>query len=65
MIIYPAMDLIGGRVVRLKQGRFDDVTHLSGRPRGGACAHSPKPAPTGRMSSISTAPREGAGASTI
>jgi phosphoribosylformimino-5-aminoimidazole carboxamide ribotide isomerase len=27
MIIYPAMDLIGGRVVRLKQGRFDEVTH--------------------------------------
>ena len=26
MIIYPAMDLIGGTVVRLKQGRFDRVT---------------------------------------
>jgi phosphoribosylformimino-5-aminoimidazole carboxamide ribotide isomerase len=26
MIIYPAMDLIGGTVVRLKQGRFDLVT---------------------------------------
>src|SRR4051812_7995222 len=26
MIIYPAMDLIGGTAVRLKQGRFDLVT---------------------------------------
>lgn len=26
MIIYPAMDLMGGRVVRLKQGRFDERT---------------------------------------
>ncbi len=36
MIIYPAMDLIGGRVVRLKQGRFDDVHALSGGASGGA-----------------------------
>jgi phosphoribosylformimino-5-aminoimidazole carboxamide ribotide isomerase len=26
MILYPAMDLMGGRVVRLAQGRFEDVT---------------------------------------
>jgi phosphoribosylformimino-5-aminoimidazole carboxamide ribotide isomerase len=26
MIIYPAMDLMGGRCVRLAQGRFDDCT---------------------------------------
>lgn len=26
MIIYPAMDLMGGRVVRLRQGRFDETT---------------------------------------
>lgn len=26
MILYPAMDLVGGRVVRLRQGRFDDAT---------------------------------------
>jgi phosphoribosylformimino-5-aminoimidazole carboxamide ribotide isomerase len=26
MIIYPAMDLMGGQCVRLAQGRFDDVT---------------------------------------
>lgn len=26
MIIYPAMDLMGGRVVRLRQGRFDEAT---------------------------------------
>ena len=32
MIIYPAMDLIGGHVVRLKQGRFDDVMTYSGAP---------------------------------
>jgi phosphoribosylformimino-5-aminoimidazole carboxamide ribotide isomerase len=32
MIIYPAMDLIDGRIVRLKQGRFDDVTHYSATP---------------------------------
>jgi phosphoribosylformimino-5-aminoimidazole carboxamide ribotide isomerase len=32
MIIYPAMDLINGRIVRLKQGRFDDVTHYAAAP---------------------------------
>jgi phosphoribosylformimino-5-aminoimidazole carboxamide ribotide isomerase len=32
MIIYPAMDLIGGRIVRLEQGRFDEVTSYSTRP---------------------------------
>ena len=32
MIIYPAMDLMGGRVVRLKQGRFDDATHYPAAP---------------------------------
>lgn len=32
MIIYPAMDLIGGRVVRLQQGRFDEVTAYSAEP---------------------------------
>ena len=26
MIILPAIDLLGGRCVRLKQGRYDDVT---------------------------------------
>lgn len=26
MIVYPALDLIGGQCVRLAQGRFDDVT---------------------------------------
>lgn len=26
MIIYPAIDVMGGRVVRLRQGRFNDVT---------------------------------------
>jgi phosphoribosylformimino-5-aminoimidazole carboxamide ribotide isomerase len=32
MIIYPAMDLIGGTVVRLKQGRFDLVTAYETEP---------------------------------
>ena len=32
MIVYPAMDLIGGRAVRLRQGRFDDVTSYSTEP---------------------------------
>lgn len=32
MIIYPAMDLMGGRVVRLRQGRFDDATTYEPEP---------------------------------
>ncbi|GAA4016750.1 1-(5-phosphoribosyl)-5-[(5-phosphoribosylamino) me thylideneamino]imidazole-4-carboxamide isomerase [Sphingomonas swuensis] len=32
MILYPAMDLIGGRIVRLRQGRFDDVTYYDATP---------------------------------
>jgi phosphoribosylformimino-5-aminoimidazole carboxamide ribotide isomerase len=32
MIIYPAMDLIGGRIVRLKQGRFDLMTRYEADP---------------------------------
>jgi phosphoribosylformimino-5-aminoimidazole carboxamide ribotide isomerase len=32
MIIYPAMDLIGGRAVRLQQGRFDEVTAYPTEP---------------------------------
>lgn len=32
MILYPAMDLMGGKVVRLKQGRFDDSTSYSEDP---------------------------------
>lgn len=32
MIIYPAADLIGSKVVRLQQGRFDDVTTYSASP---------------------------------
>ena len=26
MIIYPAIDIIDGKAVRLSQGKFDDVT---------------------------------------
>lgn len=32
MIIYPAIDLMGGNVVRLKQGRFDDSTYYELTP---------------------------------
>lgn len=32
MIVYPAMDLLNGRVVRLRQGRFDDSTIYSDDP---------------------------------
>jgi len=32
MILYPAIDLMGGRVVRLAQGRFDDATTYSSDP---------------------------------
>ena len=32
MIIYPAMDLMGGKVVRLAQGRFEDATTYPGDP---------------------------------
>ena len=32
MILYPAIDLMGGRVVRLRQGRFDDATAYAADP---------------------------------
>ncbi len=32
MIVYPAIDLMGGRVVRLAQGKFDRVTTYEARP---------------------------------
>lgn len=32
MILYPAMDLMGGRVVRLRQGRFEDSTSYAADP---------------------------------
>lgn len=32
MILYPAMDLMGGKVVRLRQGRFDDATSYTDDP---------------------------------
>ena len=32
MILYPAMDLMSGRVVRLLQGRFEDATAYPGEP---------------------------------
>jgi phosphoribosylformimino-5-aminoimidazole carboxamide ribotide isomerase len=38
MILYPAMDLMGGRVVRLAQGRFEDATTYSADPAEGLAA---------------------------
>lgn len=32
MILYPAVDLMGGRVVRLAQGRFDEATTYPAKP---------------------------------
>lgn len=32
MILYPAMDLMGGKVVRLRQGRFNDATSYTDDP---------------------------------
>lgn len=32
MILYPAMDLMGGRIVRLRQGRFDEATTYCSEP---------------------------------
>lgn len=32
MIVYPAMDLMGGRVVRLRQGRFEEATTYQADP---------------------------------
>ena len=32
MIVYPAMDLMGGHAVRLRQGQFDDVTTYPAQP---------------------------------
>jgi len=37
MIIYPAMDLMGGRVVRLRQGRFDETTTYPATPVDALC----------------------------
>ena len=34
MIVYPAMDLIGGRCVRLRQGRFDEASVYAPDPAG-------------------------------
>ncbi|SMF61089.1 HisA/HisF-related TIM barrel protein [Allosphingosinicella indica] len=38
MILYPAMDLMRGEVVRLKQGRFDDATSYSADPAAALAA---------------------------
>ena len=32
MIIYPAIDIRGGKCVRLTQGRYDDITIFSDNP---------------------------------
>jgi phosphoribosylformimino-5-aminoimidazole carboxamide ribotide isomerase len=38
MIVYPAIDLMGGKVVRLTQGRFEDSTAYSDDPAKALCA---------------------------
>jgi phosphoribosylformimino-5-aminoimidazole carboxamide ribotide isomerase len=38
MIVYPAMDLMGGRVVRLRQGRFHDATTYTDDPAAALAA---------------------------
>lgn len=40
MILYPAMDLIGGRIVRLRQGRFDEVTFYDPAAAGALASFS-------------------------
>lgn len=40
MILYPAMDLMGGRVVRLAQGRFEDATAYPADPAEALAAFS-------------------------
>ena len=49
MIVYPALDLIGGRAVRLQQGRFDSVSAYSTDPFGrgsGSLKPRARPGPT-------------------
>lgn len=36
MIVFPAIDVLGGKVVRLRQGRYDDVTQYGDDPVGQA-----------------------------
>ena len=38
MIVYPAMDLMDGRAVRLRQGRFDDSTVYDSEPEAALAA---------------------------
>jgi phosphoribosylformimino-5-aminoimidazole carboxamide ribotide isomerase len=38
MILYPAIDLMGGRIVRLRQGRFEEATIYSQQPADALCA---------------------------
>jgi phosphoribosylformimino-5-aminoimidazole carboxamide ribotide isomerase len=45
MIIYPAMDLMRGKVVRLAQGRFDDATTYSAEPAEALAAFAEAGAP--------------------
>jgi phosphoribosylformimino-5-aminoimidazole carboxamide ribotide isomerase len=49
MIVYPAMDLMDGRVVRLRQGRFEESTIYSGDPAAAMCAFSKEGAEWGHV----------------
>jgi phosphoribosylformimino-5-aminoimidazole carboxamide ribotide isomerase len=40
MLIYPAVDLIGGRCVRLSQGEFDRITSYEGTPANALAAYA-------------------------
>jgi phosphoribosylformimino-5-aminoimidazole carboxamide ribotide isomerase len=64
MILYPATDLMGGQVVRLAQGRFDDAPTYSADPAE-ALAAIRRAERHGRMSSTSTAPAPAPRSSTI
>ena len=54
MDLYPAIDLRGGRVVRLQQGDYDRETRLRRRPGRGRAPASTARARAGSTSSIST-----------
>ena len=56
MIIYPAIDLIAGEVVRLHKGDFEQKTTYGSDPVSVARA-LPKQGPPGFTSSTSTGPR--------
>jgi hypothetical protein len=63
MLIYPAIDLVGGRCVRLSQGLFEDATVYSADPPMRS-SDLPMRARPGPMSSTSTGRASGGRCST-